>query len=83
MVLARAALNRLLLDMFEKVYSLGLRFWYLALLEKTEAEVREEISLHKTLLKAVKAKNPDAAARAVLTAIEEFPQRISGSTRHR
>lgn len=83
MALARAAKNRLLYEMFEKVYSLGLRFWYLALLEKSVSEVRQEISLHMTLLKAVKAKDPDAAARAVLAAIDEFPERISGSMRHR
>ncbi len=83
MALARAAKNRLLYEMFEKVYSLGLRFWYLALLEKSVSEVRQEIALHMTLLKAVKAKDPDAAALAVLAAIDEFPERISGSMRHR
>ena len=83
MTLARASKNRLLYDMFEKVYSLGLRFWYLALLEKSVKEVRAEIRLHMSLLKAVKANDAEGAARAVLAAVEDFPSRVSRSMRYR
>ncbi len=75
--LAQASRNRLLQEMFEKVYSLGARFWYLTLPERDVSEIRREMALHVTLLDAVKSKDPERAARALLTAIEDFPERIS------
>ncbi|MDB5963654.1 MAG: GntR family transcriptional regulator [Polaromonas sp.] len=79
--LAQASKNRLLQEMFEKVYSLGARFWYLTLPERDVDEIRNEMALHVTLLDAVKSRDPEKAALALLTAIEDFPERISGMVR--
>jgi DNA-binding GntR family transcriptional regulator len=77
MCVAAAAKNQLLREMFVKVYGLGVRFWYLTLPQRPGEEIKEEMRLHREVVEAIKKRDPDLAAEAILTLVASFPDRVA------
>jgi DNA-binding GntR family transcriptional regulator len=76
LALAAAAKNKLLYEMLVRLYTLGLRFWYTTVSERPAAELKREIRLHHDVLRWVKRRDPEKAARAALKVVD--PNRVTG-----
>ena len=76
LALAEAARNPLLGDMLSTLYGLGIRFWYVTLPQRQVKEVKQEMALHREIVKAIKAGDPERSAKTMFTIIEGFPDRI-------
>lgn len=74
--LAEAAGNPLLGDILRTLYGLGIRFWYITLPQRQLGDIKREMSLHRDILRAIKARDPSRAAELMLSIIEGFPDRI-------
>lgn len=77
LALADAARNPLLRQMSSTVYGLGIRFWYATLPQRPAADVKAEMTLHRHVVQAIAARDPDLTAQKVMTIIEGFPNRVT------
>src|SRR5258706_13175449 len=59
--IATAARNKLLRGMFNDVYGLGVRFWYLTLPQRPPREIKEEMRLHREICEAIAKRDPERA----------------------
>ncbi len=75
MALSRASGNAVLGEIMRALHERSLRFWFVSLRsEHHHVAVRNE---HKAIVDALKARDPDRAARAVAEHIESFRRNIS------
>lgn len=77
LALADAAKNPLMREIVVKLYGLGIRFWYITLMQRPPDDIREEMALHQEVLVAVEERNSDKAAQAMLTVVGGFPNRVA------
>ena len=74
MLLAEAANNRFLLDQIEHYYNLSLRIWYLVLNNVKPEDV--DVEAHLNILRAIEARDHEAARRFMRKHIEQFHRTI-------
>lgn len=81
LALADAAKNPLLRQMSTTVFGLGIRFWYATLPQRPAGDIKGEMALHREVLDAIKARDPERTAQAMLTVISGFPNRVTDLVR--
>jgi DNA-binding FadR family transcriptional regulator len=59
------------------LHGLGIRFWHTTLAQRPPEDIKEEMALHREVLAAVEARDPDRAARAMLAVVGTFPDKVS------
>ena len=74
MLLAEAANNRFLVDEIEHYYNLSLRIWYLVLNNVQPEDV--DVEAHLKILKAIQARDHEAARRHMRKHIEQFHRTV-------
>ena len=74
MLLADAANNRFLVDEIEHYYNLSLRIWYLVLNNVQPEDV--DVEAHLKILKAIQARDHEAARRHMRKHIEQFHRTV-------
>jgi DNA-binding GntR family transcriptional regulator len=72
--LAAAAKNRLLSEMVVRLYTLGSRFWYTTMAQRSREDIKREMELHLAIVRGIKQRDPEKAARAVLDLVD--PKRV-------
>lgn len=73
--LSKAANNRVVANLLTNLHDQSLRFWFISLLER-----EHHLAVHKqhcAIVKAIEARNPDAAERAIRTHIESFRKNVT------
>ena len=74
MLLAEAANNRFLVDEIEHYYNLSLRIWYLVLHNVQPEDI--DVDAHLKILKAIQARDHEAARRHMRNRIEQFHRTV-------
>jgi DNA-binding GntR family transcriptional regulator len=74
MLLAEAANNRFLVDEIEHYYNLSLRIWYLVLHNVQPEDI--DVDAHLKILKAIQARDHEAARRHMRNHIEQFHRTV-------
>lgn len=73
--LSRAAKNTVLADLMANLHDQSLRFWFVSLRDRPHhVAVRDQ---HRTILEAVRARDPDAAGAAIRDHIESFRKNVA------
>lgn len=74
LTLSHAAKNRVLANLLTNLHDQSLRFWFISLRER-----EHHLAVHKehlAIAKAIEARNPDAAERAIRSHIESFRKNL-------
>ncbi len=62
--------------MLSTLYGLGIRYWNATIKQRRLEDIKYEMQLHRDILEAIKARDPERSAKAALAIIEGFPERI-------
>jgi DNA-binding GntR family transcriptional regulator len=76
-LLARAAQNEFLEETLERLYSHGLRLWYVSL--HKVSRLSEAIAEHRDIIAAVKAKDGQRAAEIMWTHVTDFQAQLTAA----
>jgi len=74
-VLARAAKNAVLADVLRNLHERSLRFWFISLRDADHH--RNVLEQHRTIVKALQSRNPDAAEAAMRDHIMAFQRNVT------
>jgi DNA-binding GntR family transcriptional regulator len=73
---ATASHNRTLAKMVVTLHNKAARFWVVAMTARPKKERIEDLAMHRALTRAIEARNVEAAQKAMLVVLGEFPDNV-------